>query len=200
MLLSNKSRIEDILSFMNVSLNTPIQIHGIRFILGNNPIREHPTFEDYSNTLIRNRKATAKVDYGEKTIEVVSGSDGIFRVHCGHFNSRQPHEFVDHNEDGPAVLTFDDHIGDEQYLLKYVKYCINGEKYRFGAPASIAYKHGVVVSEVHYQNDVLHNSIGPAYRFRHNVNSDWQNEFYIDGRRISINRFFELYKKRMSLG
>lgn len=70
--------------------------------------------------------------------------------------------FILHRENGPATITeivYDDGYDDKSC---YEEYYIHGKRHRNGKPAWIHISDKVFVTEIYYQNDMIHNDSGPA--------------------------------------
>jgi len=194
--LNSKSKIEDIYSFLNIPIDTPIRFKNTRtgffskFIILNSFIKEDINTTSYICNLIDINKPLEKIKTKIQIVLVSYDYDGFIRIKVGYYNNSI---FCIHNEFGPACLVFDDKY-NSSYYIHNIKYYIHNKKHRFSKPADFFYKKGVVIREYYYINDKLHNSKGPALRIFNN--NKWNNSFYIDNKNITCDVFFKRFIKK----
>jgi hypothetical protein len=95
-----------------------------------------------------------------------------------------------HNEFGPSRLFF----SLETRKIRHISYTIENLRHRIGLPSVIEFGgDGTVVYEAYNLHRLFHNSVAPAVR----IFSDgkWDNKFYIKGKYLSRDKFFQHYMK-----
>lgn len=101
------------------------------------------------------------------------------------------------NESGPAIIKFYDYDkGCVERIIYSQK--LNCFRHRYDGPADIYYfMDGSIKSENYFLNDKLHNSLGPARRFKRLPGSFWNNYFYFNDVRIDLDTFIKSVERKL---
>lgn len=95
---------------------------------------------------------------------------------------------IDSNPYGPEYIYI---TGDDEV---YIRYFVNSLEHRVFYPSAIIYdSKGLVRKEEYFVMGRLHNSTGPALRWR-DRNGVWQSRFYLCGIEMNKDRFFKRFE------
>jgi len=113
------------------------------------------------------------------------------RKGLGKLKCKSPTSRLLDNTQGPSFVRFNS-LG----LVSTLTYYRNGKRHKMGSAAHKEYNHkGMLVEEIYYRNDMVHNALGPANRFF--CNGMWYNAFYINDVKFYLDSFIRARERHV---
>ena len=97
----------------------------------------------------------------------------------------------DNDIDVPASISL--YHNTDFYYINSINYIVKGNYHRPFQPANLVFDEKYLILEKYYMFNKLHNTIGPAYRYKDN-NNVWNSLFYLNGKLLTRDTFFKNIK------